>query len=204
MFEYDHITGKLEVCGYAGTIKDLENFSERGKMNVYMEQAVMDSDVEDKDRKDVQDYMRTRGRDPKDAQFFQEFIPRAKVEAFNQNVAKETSKANKFNKPEGDFAQYLSKKYKPAALKVKPVYSELPDKFRIRRDIKGDPLKDMPTLNPISPEFTPTGRYTEERKDQFEELHKNFLLEEELKLMHQLMMNQNRAFAWDETEKGRF
>ena len=53
MLEYDHITGKLEVCGYAGTIKDLENFSERGKMNVYMEQAVRFSDVEDKDRGDI-------------------------------------------------------------------------------------------------------------------------------------------------------
>jgi uncharacterized protein (DUF2249 family) len=25
-----------------------------------------------------------------------------------------------------------------------------------------------------------------------------------MKLLHQLMMNQNGAFAWDESEKGRF
>ena len=204
MLEYDHISGTLEVSGYSGTIKDLEQFSERGKMNVYMEQAVMVSDVEDKDRENVQDYMKARGRNPKEVQFLQEFIPSAKVEAFNQNVTEETAKASKFSRPEGDFAQYLGKKYKPVAQKVRPVYSELPDKFRIRRDIKGDPLKDMPALNPVSPEFTPTGRYNEERKDQFEKLHQDFLSEEELKLMHQLMMNQNNAFAWDEREKGRF
>jgi len=51
----------------------------------------------------------------------------------------------------------LGKKYKPVALKVKPMYSDLPEKFRIKRDLKGDPLVDMPKLNPISPEFTPTG-----------------------------------------------
>jgi hypothetical protein len=105
---------------------------------------------------------------------------------------------------EGNTAQYLGKKYKPAALKVKPIYGDLPEKFRIKRDIKGDPLADMPELKPISPEFTPTGRYTQERMEQFTELHQDFLLEEELKLVHQLMMNQESAFAWDASERGRF
>ena len=54
-------------------------------MNVYMEQAVRFSDIEDKDQGDVQDYMNTRGQNPKDAQFFQEFIPRAKVETCKGN-----------------------------------------------------------------------------------------------------------------------
>jgi hypothetical protein len=42
------------------------------------------------------------------------------------------------------------KKYKPVHLKVKPVIGELPDKFRIIRNIIGDPLKDLLTL-PTSP-----------------------------------------------------
>ena len=78
---------------------------------------------------------------------------------------------------------------------MKPIYSDLLEKFRIKRDIKGDPLTDMPELKPISPEFTPTGWYTQEWMKQFMELHKDFLLEEELKLLHQLMMNQERTFA---------
>ena len=98
----------------------------------------------------------------------------------------------------------MGKKYKPVALKVKPIYSDLLEKFRIKRDIKGDPLADMPELKPILLEFTPTSQYTQEQIEQFTELHKDFLLEEELKLIHQLMMNQECTFAWDATERGRF
>ena len=33
-----------------------------------------------------------------------------------------------------------TKKYKPVALKTKPVIDQLPPRFRIVREIKGDPL----------------------------------------------------------------
>ena len=59
----------------------------------------------------------------------------------------------------------LGKKYKPVADKIKPILGELPAKFRIERNITGDPLKDMPTLNLHPPEFVPTGRYTAERME---------------------------------------
>jgi hypothetical protein len=96
-------------------------------------------------------------------------------------------------------------KYKPVALKVKPVVQELPAEFRIKREIIGDPLADMPRLSPNPPEFTPTGRYTQERKDRFDEVHKeDFLLPEERKLMHHFMMLQNEGFAWEDSERGRF
>jgi hypothetical protein len=49
-------------------------------------------------------------------------------------------------------------KYKPVAQKVKPVIQELPSKFRIIRDIKGDPLAEMPELSPNPPNFEPVGR----------------------------------------------
>ena len=98
-----------------------------------------------------------------------------------------------------------AKKYKPVALKVRPVYTELPDNFRIRREIRGDPLEYMPQLNPCPPDFTPTGRYTQERKEALDLVHKgDFLWPEERKLFHHLMMEQNQAFAWDDTERGRF
>ena len=96
------------------------------------------------------------------------------------------------------------KKYKPVARKVKPVISTLPSEFRIVRRIIGDPLKDMPTIQPRPPDFTPTGRYTEERRKQFEGLHADFLEPEELRLMHHFMMEQNEGFAWDDSERGRF
>jgi hypothetical protein len=96
-------------------------------------------------------------------------------------------------------------KYKPVALKVKPVVQELPSEFRIKREIVGNPLAEMPELSPRPPEFEPTGRYTQERKDQFDNTHEgDFLLPEERKLMHHFMMLQSYGFAWDDTERGRF
>lgn len=96
-------------------------------------------------------------------------------------------------------------KYKPVDKKIKPVIQELPAEFRIVREIKGDPLKDMPKLSPNPPDFEPTGRYTKERKEQFDKIHKGeFLLPEEKKLMHHFMMEQSHGFAWDDSERGRF
>ena len=66
------------------------------------------------------------------------------------------------------------KKYKPVHLKVKPVIGALPDKFRIVRNIIGNPLKDLPTLPTDAPKFKPTGCYTQERKDKFDEAHPGF------------------------------
>ena len=96
-------------------------------------------------------------------------------------------------------------KYKPVALKTRPVVQELPAEFRIKREIVGDPLAEMPKMVPNPPDFTPTGRYTQERKDQFDKVHEgDFLLPEERKLMHHFMMLQSYGFAWDDSERGRF
>lgn len=96
-------------------------------------------------------------------------------------------------------------KYKPVAQKVRPVLSALPQEFRIIRNITGDPLKDMPQLRPRPPSFTPTGRYTEERKEAIDAVHGgDFLWPEERKLMHHFMMLQNEGFAWCDPERGRF
>jgi len=96
-------------------------------------------------------------------------------------------------------------KYKPVALKTKPVMGELPAEFRIKREIVGDPLKDMPKLMPNPPDYVPMGRYTPERKEKIDERHKeDFLWEGERKLLHHFMMLQNEGFAWEDSERGRF
>ena len=77
-------------------------------------------------------------------------------------------------------------------MKVRPVYVELLDQYRIKCVIKGDPLKDIPPLNPKPPEFRSTGRYTQERKDALDLVYKeSFLWLEERKLIHHLMIEQN-------------
>lgn len=83
--------------------------------------------------------------------------------------------------------------------KVRPVFTELPDEFRIERD-KGDPLAGMPEVNPRPPEFEPKGRYTQERKEAMDEVHGGDFLWEERKLVHDIIRNQNEVFAWDLTE----
>lgn len=96
------------------------------------------------------------------------------------------------------------KKYKPVALKVRPVIGELPDKFRIIRNIIGDPLEHLPILSPTPPPFSPVGRYTQERKDIFDKLNPGFLLPAERDLIHHFMMLHQDAFAWDDSERGHF
>src|ERR1700678_4331052 len=79
-----------------------------------------------------------------------------------------TSPFTKADKPSDEpiFMKLATKKkYKlPVALKVKPVIGELPDKFHIIRRITSDPLQNLPILPTNPPPFTPTGRYTQERK----------------------------------------
>ena len=100
---------------------------------------------------------------------------------------------------------FAGKKYKPVDKKVRPILAELPAEFRIERNITGDPLKDLPELSTHPKEFVPTGRYTQERKDFIDKVHpEGFLWEEERLLMHELMMKQNDAFAWEASERGVF
>ena len=62
----------------------------------------------------------------------------------------------------------FAKKYKLVALKVKPVLGTLPERFRIIREIMGDPLKGLPKLPEHPPEFSLKGRYTTERKEKLD------------------------------------
>src|SRR5271155_291520 len=97
-----------------------------------------------------------------------------------------------------------TKKYKPVALKIKPVGSDLPNRFRIVRNIIGDPLAELPTLDPNPPPFTPTGRYTQERRDLFDKNNEGFLLPAECDLLHHFMMLHQDGFAWTDSERGHF
>ena len=102
---------------------------------------------------------------------------------------------------------FAGKKYtsKPVDQKIRPVKGTLPEEFRIIRDIKGDPLADMPVLDPNPPDFEPTERYTQERKEHMDPVHdQEFLWPEEMKAIHRLLMLQNEAFAWTDSERGTF
>ena len=106
--------------------------------------------------------------------------------------------------PSAETLLSMKKKYKPVALKVKPVIGELPAKFRIIRNIKGDPLATLPTLPTNPPKFEPTGRYTQERMELFDKAHPHFLLPAERDLLHYFMMVHQDGFAWETSERGHF
>ncbi|KAF9455762.1 hypothetical protein BDZ94DRAFT_1286034 [Collybia nuda] len=61
----------------------------------------------------------------------------------------------------------------------------------------------MQDINP--PDFIPTGRYTQERMEAFEKVHgSDFLLPDEMKIGHHMMCLHNKAFAWEDSERGTF
>ena len=102
-------------------------------------------------------------------------------------------------------AIYTGKKYKPVALKVQPVETKLLSRFRITRNIKGNPLKDIPTLSANPPPFVLTRRYTEECKDVIDRAHpSDFLLLKERVLMHHFMCLQEAGFTWTDQERRHF
>lgn len=94
--------------------------------------------------------------------------------------------------------------YKKVANRTKPVATTLPEKFRIVRRIPSDPLAELPILPTQPPEFTPGTRYTLERKEIMPVNHDRFLWPEEEKLVHYIIKIHETAFAWTETEKGKF
>jgi len=86
---------------------------------------------------------------------------------------------------EEEVASCFAKKYKLVALKVKPILGTLLERFRITREIVGDPLQEMPKLPEHPPEFEPRERYTLERKKKLDMAYEEeFLWPEERKLMH--------------------
>ena len=98
-----------------------------------------------------------------------------------------------------------ARKYKPVAIKVRPVKTYMPEEFVVKRNIIGDPLKDMPVLDPNPPDFTPGERYTEERAAVVDKNHsEDFLLPDERKIMHDFMKKQEMGFAWEPSEMGHF
>jgi hypothetical protein len=194
VIERNEETGECYIVGHAAP-KDKVKFEQKELRDVYLAQAIHESKLEDDEREKVQKYL------------YQTAFPRTDTKAqprgvFGQEIVEEYDPEEHQGTQTSVFA---GKKYKKVADKVRPVYQDLPEKYRIIRDIKGDPLEGMLPLSTNPPDFVPTGRYTQERKEKMDEYHDgDFLWPEERKLVHQLIMQQNEGFAWDDTEKGRF
>lgn len=98
----------------------------------------------------------------------------------------------------------VARKYKSAAKGVKPVSTALPEEFRITRHFPEDPLLTLPEVPTHPPEFIPTTKFTRERYEALSIENSTFLWPEEKKLAAEVFCRNEKALAWDETEKGRF
>ncbi|KAG5731809.1 hypothetical protein E4T56_gene1548 [Termitomyces sp. T112] len=86
------------------------------------------------------------------------------------------------NKPPKRKGVQVKKKYKPVAMKTKPVTSHISKDFQIERQIIGNPLATIPPLNPNAPPFVPTN--------------------DEINVLVDMVAKQEKAFAWEDSKRG--
>jgi hypothetical protein len=96
------------------------------------------------------------------------------------------------------------RKYRKVEDRIQPIATQLPEEFRIVRNIIGDPLENMLVLPMHPPGFVPGLRYTQERYKKLQLNPDGFLWPEEEKLAHHLVKEQEECLSWVEEEKGEF
>lgn len=92
--------------------------------------------------------------------------------------------------------------YKRVDKKVKPISGAVPEEARVRRQIPEDPLLTLPPLSKHPSEFKPTNHLTQERFESLKINSEGFLLPEEEKLFTQVLLNNERTLAFQETDRG--
>src|SRR5882672_5967937 len=137
-------------------------------------------------------------------------LPPARPIPPEQNKSPEPTELTKPPKPKPPepkrplFEALTSARYKKATNHICPVRTTLPEEYRILRRIPSDPLMSLPSLPRQPPEFVPSEKFTEERKEKMDINPSAFLWPEEEKLVLFLIKAQEAAIAWDPTERGNF
>ena len=92
--------------------------------------------------------------------------------------------------------------YKRVDKKVKPIDGYFPESAQVRRTIPEDPLLTLLPLSKNPPHFTPTAKLSQERLDKIQINHDGFLSEQEELLFIQVLTNNEKALAFDESDRG--
>ena len=92
--------------------------------------------------------------------------------------------------------------YKTVDRKVKPVSGTFPQEALVRRSFPHNPLDGLPVLSKNPPEFIPTQHMTLERMKILEINSTGFLWPEEEKLFQHVMVLNEKALAFEETDHG--
>jgi hypothetical protein len=107
--------------------------------------------------------------------------------------------------PYTDLFLSAKKKYQSIDEKVHPAIGNLPNKFRIERDIISNPLDDLPVLDPDSPPFITTDFYTLAQQPQPNPNYPgSFWWPAEKDLMHCFMLAYALGFTWSKGKLGSF
>ncbi|CAA7260864.1 unnamed protein product [Cyclocybe aegerita] len=134
--------GDVQIEAYTQP-KDDKKFSNEELRTTYLSYCLMDDQIGDKKEKKVLEM------------YLQQSQGRTPTASWTVGELDESDGENP--DPSDPLGCFAGKKYKPVGVKVKPVLGDLPKKYRIKREIKGDPLASMPALNPRPPDFEPTG-----------------------------------------------
>jgi hypothetical protein len=98
--------------------------------------------------------------------------------------------------PYTDLLLSTKEKYQPVAQKVHPTIGDLPDKFRIEREIIRNPFDDLPVLYPDTPPFVTSDLYTLARRPQPSTNYPgSFWWPAEKDLMHRFLLAYALGFA---------
>jgi hypothetical protein len=106
-----------------------------------------------------------------------------------------------FNLENNEIAQGFTA-YKRVDKKIKPVSTTFPEEARVRRHMPSNLLESLTPLTKRPAEFVPTSHLTQERLDMLEINSDKFLSPEEEKLFIQVMLNNEQALAFVDTERG--
>jgi hypothetical protein len=91
--------------------------------------------------------------------------------------------------------------YKPVDRRVRPISGTFPQEALVRRSFPHNPLEGLPKLSRNPPDFTPTEKISAERLKSIN-INDGFLWPEEEKLFNQVMVLNEEALAFEETDRG--
>lgn len=120
------------------------------------------------------------------------------------NVTSKSAKVQVEAQRPGNAIGLGKRPYKSALLKVHPQNAPMPEEYRIVRKRPSDPLMTLPAIGAKPASFVPTAYMTEERMSGFKIDESSHLWDEEKRLLKAIIAANEKAFAWTETERGRF
>jgi RNase H-like domain found in reverse transcriptase/Integrase zinc binding domain len=94
------------------------------------------------------------------------------------------------------------RRYRPVNQRIRPVPATFPEDARVTRQFPEDPLLSLRPLSPNPPEFIPTQKLTRDRLKILKINEEGFLWPEEEKLFIMVFTNNEKALAFEDSERG--